>query len=290
MFPSSFAVAAVAAPFGRDVHATIDEVGRLIDDLRPRGVRLLVLPECALGGYVTEPGIDDDFAPEVGPTLDPYGAEIERLADLAGDVVVVAGFTERGADGTRYSSAICVSGAGVHGLHRKVHLPPTERFIFTAGDRFAAFDTPLGRIGMLLCYDKCFPEAARTLAHDGAEVLVCPAAWPADRLHPAPDLEQDRQMVTYDALDVARAAENQVVFVSANLAGRQGALRYLGKARVVGPHGLVLAQTTSAGGVAVADVARADIAETRSVISHLADLRPATYHAGLGEAGAGVAS
>ncbi len=153
----SFAVAAVAAPFGRDVHATIQHVGQLIDDLRPRGVRLLVLPECALGGYMTEPGTEDTFAPEVGPALDPDGPEVERLAAMAGDVVVVAGFTERGTDGTRYSSAICVSGAGLHGIHRKVHLPPTERFIFSPGDRFAAFDTPVGRIGMLLLLRQVLP-------------------------------------------------------------------------------------------------------------------------------------
>jgi predicted amidohydrolase len=176
MAPSSFAIAAVAAPFGRDVDTTVDLVGGLIGDLRGRGVRLLVLPECALGGYVLEPGVEDTFAPELGPALDLEGPELARLAALAGDTVVVAGFTERRAGGGASSSVVALSGDGIHGVHRKVHLPPGERFLFTPGDGFAACDTPLGRIGLLLCYDKCFPEAARALVLDGADLLVCASA------------------------------------------------------------------------------------------------------------------
>ena len=150
---------------------------------RERGARLLVLPESALGGYLREPG-PEESAPDIPAGLDPDGPEIARLIELAGDVVVCAGYTEAG-DGVLYASAVCVSGDGVLGRQRKVHLPPAERFAYTAGDGFAAFDTPVGRLGMLLCYDKLFPEAARALALDGAEVLCSLSAWPVDRMHPA---------------------------------------------------------------------------------------------------------
>src|SRR5437764_2931123 len=144
------------------------------------------------------------------------GPELARIQQIAGPTVVCAGFTEEGG----YSSAVCVTGAGVLGHHRKVHLPPSERDAFRPGDGFAAFDTPLGRVGMLICYDKVFPEAARTLALDGAEIVASLSAWPVCRFAPAGRLAQDRQTRQFNLLDQARAMENQVVWVSSNVAGR----------------------------------------------------------------------
>ena len=164
---------------------------------------MVVLPESALGGYL---------CPEGRPAapLDLDGPEIARLCEIAGDTVVCAGFTERG-PGRPYSSAVCVSGDGVLGHHRKVHLPPSEIEAFAPGDSFAAFDTPVGRVGMLICYDKVFPEAARTLALDGAEVIASLSAWPLCRRNPARRIAADRQTRHFNLLDEARALENQVV-------------------------------------------------------------------------------
>jgi len=64
----------------------------------------------------------------------------------------------------RYNAAVCVSGDGVLGRHRKVHQPPGEIGVYAPGEGFAAFDTPAGRVGMLIDYDKTFPESARSLA------------------------------------------------------------------------------------------------------------------------------
>ena len=198
-------------------------------------MRLLVLPESALGGYLREPG-PDASAPDIPAGLDPDGPEIARLIELAGDVVVCAGYTEAG-DGVLYASAVCVNGDGVLGRQRKVHLPPAERFAYTAGDGFAAFDTPVGRVGMLLCYDKLFPEAARALALDGADVICSLSAWAADRMHPAADIRDDIQTRHFDLCDQTRAVENQVFVVSANQTGPWGPLRFLGSAKVVDPGG-----------------------------------------------------
>ena len=236
--------AALAAPFDRDVTAGLARVERALVSARERGVRLLVLPESALGGYLREPG-PEESAPDVPAGLDPYGPEIARLIELAGDVVVCAGYTEA-ADGGLYASAVCVSGDGVLGHQRKVHLPPAERFAYTAGDGFAAFDTPVGRLGMLLCYDKLFPEAARALALDGADALCSLSAWPVDRMNPAEHIRDDVQTRHFDLCDQTRAVENQVFVVSANQTGPWGPLRFLGSAKVVGPSGAVLA-TSGAG-------------------------------------------
>jgi len=269
-------IAAVAAPFGRDVDACLSAVQRIVAEARSRGAGMVVLPESALGGYLREDGAADLLP----PALELDGPELVRLAQIAGDTVVCAGFTEALPDGGVASAAVCVTGDGILGHHRKVHLPPAERFAFTAGTGFAAFDTPVGRVGMLLCYDKLFPEAARTLVTDGAEIVASLAAWPADRHRPAPGIAADRQTRHFDAIDVARAVENQVVWVSANQSGDWGPLRFLGRARVVDPDGRVLAETGHRGGIALTQIdPAAAIADTKLFIDHLADRRPAAYGA-----------
>lgn len=267
--------AAVAAPFDRDVAAGLARIERALTEARERGVRLLVLPESALGGYLREPG-PEASAPDIPAGLDPDGPEIARLIELAGDVVVCAGYTEAG-EGALYASAVCVSGDGVLGHQRKVHLPPAERFAYTAGDGFAAFDTPAGRLGMLLCYDKLFPEAARALALDGAEALCSLSAWPVDRMHPAREIHQDVQTRHFDLCDQTRAVENQVFVVSANQTGPWGPLHFLGSAKVVDPSGAVLAATGAGEGLAAAAIDLAAVREIRLGIDHLADRRPDAY-------------
>jgi len=269
------AVAALAAPFDRDVDAALARIAHHAERAREQGARLLVLPESALGGYVREPG-PDEMAPDVPAGLAPDGPEIARLIALAGDLVICAGYSELGPGGL-YASAMCVTGDGVLGHQRKVHLPPAERFAYTAGDGFAAFDTPVGRLGMLLCYDKLFPEAARALALDGADVLCSLSAWPVDRMHPARDVRDDPQTRHFDLCDQTRAVENQVFMVSANQTGRWGPLQFLGSAKVVDPGGAVLATTGAEAGLAVAQVDLAAVHEIRLGIDHLADRRPDAY-------------
>jgi len=169
----------------------------------------------------------------------------------------------------------------VHGRHRKVHLAPGERVSYASGDRFAAFDTPVGRLGMLIDYDKTFPEAARALAEDGAVVLACLSAWPASLTDPARRVVKDRQARLFDLYDCARAAENQVVLVSANQTGRGGALTFLGNAKVVGPGGDIRARTWQKAGLAMAEVdLTAEVSRARRVLHHLAERRPAAYRTG----------
>jgi predicted amidohydrolase len=279
------AVAALAAPFGRDVQLALARIEHHAAKAREQGAQLLVLPESALGGYVREPG-PDESAPDVPAGFAPDGPEIARLIELAGDLVICAGYSELAPEGL-YASAVCVSGDGVLGHQRKVHLPPAERFAYVPGDGFAAFDTPAGRLGMLLCYDKLFPEAARALALDGAELLCTLSAWPVDRLHPARRIRDDKQTRHFDLCDVARAVENQVFVVSANQTGRWGPLRFLGSAKVVDPDGAVLARTGAREGLAVAEVALGAVGEARVVIDHLADRRPEAYR-GAAEAAAAL--
>ncbi|HWG22497.1 carbon-nitrogen hydrolase family protein [Actinospica sp.] len=280
---STLRMAAAAAEFGRDLEEDFAIVERLVKQAREDEVRLLALPEACLGGYLLS--LDDDADLDAGPpALALDGPEIRRLAGLAAEMTVVAGYCEA-ADGTRYNSVVCVTGDGVLGNHRKVHQPLSEDASYSSGDRFHAFDTPAGRIGMMICYDKAFPESARALALDGAEIGVCVSAWPGARTNPAADLAEDRWKRRFDLFDRARALENQIIWLSANQAGTFGTLRFVGSAKVVDPGGEILADTGVEPGLAVAelDVARA-LETARRSMGHLRDRRPQIYTYDAGEA------
>lgn len=270
--------AAAAAGFGRDLDEDFATIATLLEQARAAGADLLALPEAALGGYLSSLHDDPDDVP---PQLDVDGPEIARLVALAGPTVVTAGFCERGdaaSGGRPYNSAVAVTGDGVLGHHRKVHQPLNEHTSYAAGDRFTAFDTPVGRLGMMICYDKAFPEAARALAVDGARVVVCLSAWPAARTDPAPELADDRWTRRFDLFDRARALENQIVWVSANQAGTFGDMRLVASAKIVDPGGEVLATTGTDAGLAVASVDVDDAVDAaRRFMGHLRDRRPASY-------------
>lgn len=268
-------IGATAASFGRDLGFDLDRIAALIDNARRSGVSLLVLPDAALGGYIDDLRHPDPAA--LPPALGLDDTYLRKVAGLAAEMVVCLGFCEADGD-NRYNSAVCVTGDGILGHHRKVHQPAGESAAYTAGDRFGAFDTPVGRLGMLIDYDKTFPESARTLALDGAEILACLSAWPTSITNRAPRMAQDRQSRLFDLYDQARAAENQVVLASSNQTGAQGRMRFLGQAKVVGPGGDILARTWSKAGLAVAvlDV-QAEIALARRVLNHLGERRPDIY-------------
>ncbi|MDN4171884.1 carbon-nitrogen hydrolase family protein [Nocardioides sp. SOB77] len=272
-------IGAVAAHFGRDLGRALAKVEGIVADARAAGVDLLVLPDATLGGYLSDLRHPDPATLPPGLAEDSW--EVRRVVALAGPMVVCFGYAEEVvADGVDrlYNSALCVSGDGVLGRHRKVHQPAGESLVYAAGDSFSAFDTPVGRLGMLIDYDKTFPEAARALALDGATVLACLSAWPASVTDRASRLPQDRQSRLFDLYDAARAAENQVVWVSSNQTGVMGGLRFLGQAKVVGPGGDVLARTSSKGGLAVAEVdVAAEVARSRRILHHLAEISPAAY-------------
>jgi N-carbamoylputrescine amidase len=266
-------MAAVAAPFDRDLDADFGRVEALVASARERGVGLLALPEACLGGYLASL----DGSAEGPPPLRLDGPEIARLARLAGDMVLAAGYCEL-AGGDLYNSVVCVHGDGILGNHRKVHQPLSEDSHYERGSGFTAFDTPVGRLGMMICYDKAFPESARALALDGAEIVACVSAWPGSKTSAAADLGQDRWTHRFDLFDQVRALENQIVWLSANQSGMFGELRFVASAKVVGPGGEVLASTGITEGIAVAELdVREALESARRSMAHLQNRRPDAY-------------
>ncbi|GGL02193.1 carbon-nitrogen hydrolase family protein [Nocardia jinanensis] len=274
-----------AAEFGRDMERCFHTVADLIERARARGSRLLVLPEACLGGYLPSlgGGTESEEARQrrlrsLPPALGLDGPELGRIAALAGDLVITLGFCEADGD-IRYNTAVTLTGDGILGSYRKVHQPLGENLCYAAGSEYRAFDTPVGRMGMQICYDKAFPEAARALALDGAEIITSLSAWPTSRTATAERLEDDRWTQRFDIYDRARAVENQVVWIASNQAGTFGSLRFVCSAKIVGPGGEVLASTGTEPGLATAtvDIGQALDAARGGGMYNLRDRRPEVY-------------
>lgn len=199
----------------------------------------------------------------------------------AGPMTVCLGYAEASVGGGRYNAAICVTGDGVLGTHRKVHQPAGGADLSgrrrLLGVRHTGGPT---RHADRLRQD--LPGGRARLAAADAHIIAALSAWPASITDRASRLPADRQSRLFDLYDCARAAENQVVVVSSNQTGVMGNLRFLGQAKVVGPGGDILATTRAKGGLAkVAIDVEAEVGRARKVLNHLAELRPDTYRSPL---------
>ncbi len=281
-------ITVVADAFGRDLEAAYATIGRIVEEAAARGTDLLVLPEACLGGYLPSLGsVDDDEETRarrrrnMPPAFHVDGPEVARVVAMAGDMTVLFGMCEAAVDGgeeLRYNTAVAVTGDGVLAAHRKVHQPLGENLSYSAASTFAAFESPVGRIGMLICYDKAFPEASRTLALDGAEIIAALSAWPTARTAAADRIEDDRWKKRFDLYDAARALDNQVVWAASNQTGEFGSLRFVGNAKIVGPGGDVRAETGVEGGLATVTLdVHAELAAVRKGMYALRDRRPEAY-------------
>ncbi len=276
-------LAAVSANFTRDLEQNYALITTLAEQARAAGVHFLVLPEAAIGGYLSSLGNHGDTVRNTKKSLPPAirldGPEIARVQQIIGDLTVAIGFCELADDGeTRYNSAAILDGTQVYGIYRKVHQPLGESMSYSAGSRYGVFDTPVGRVGLQICYDKAFPEAARLMALDGAQIIASLSAWPAARTATAQNLQDDRWTYRFNLFDTARALDNQVFWVSSNQSGTFGSLRYVGNAKIVDPGGNILATTLLDSGMAVAEVdLDATFRTTRAGMFHLRDRRPDVY-------------
>lgn len=276
-------IGTVAANFTRDLEQNYATISHYVAQGRDRGVDFLVFPEAAIGGYLSSLGNHGDTEKTTSRSLPPAitldGPEIKKVQSIIGDMVIAIGFCELAEDGhTRYNAAALLDGSRIYGAYRKVHQPLGENMSYSSGSGYGVFDTPIGRVGLQICYDKAFPEAARIMALDGAEVIASLSAWPAARTATAENLQDDRWTYRFNLFDTARALDNQVFWVAANQSGTFGSLRYVGNAKIVDPGGNVLETTGLSEGMAVAEV---DIAGTfttmRAGMFHLRDRRPDVY-------------
>lgn len=276
-------LAAVSANFTRDLEQNYALIAALTAQACERGVDFMVLPEAAVGGYLSSLGNHGDTVKTTQRSLPPAirldGPEITRIQQIIGDLVIAIGFCELDEDGkTRYNTAAVLDGDRIYGTYRKVHQPLGEGMSYSAGSGYGVFDTPIGRVGLQICYDKAFPEAARMMALDGAQIIASLSAWPAARTATAENLQDDRWTYRFNLFDMARALDNQVFWIASNQSGTFGSLRYVGNAKVVDPGGNILATTLLDSGMAIAEVDLDTTFRTmRAGMFHLRDRRPDVY-------------
>ena len=191
------------------------------------GADLIVFPECALTGYVFT------SREEARPFMEPIpGPATDGLAAACGElgVHVVLGLLEVDGDGC-FNAAVLVGPEGLVGKYRKNHLPflGVDRFM-DPGDRpFEVHQTPIGNIGMHICYDCNFPESARVMALQRADILALPTNWPTGRGNIS------RYVVN------TRALENKVHVVAVDRVGVERNVRFLGRSKIANAWGDTLA-------------------------------------------------
>jgi len=237
-----------------------------------RGAQLVMLQELHTSLYFCQHESTDLF--DLAEAIP--GPSSERLGSLARDlgIVLVGSLFERRAPGLYHNTAVVLERDGsLAGSYRKMHIPDDpgyyEKFYFTPGDLgFTPIDTSVGRLGLLVCWDQWYPEAARLMALAGADLLLYPTAigWnPADAVD-----EQSRQREAWITIQRAHAVANGLPVLVANRCGFEadptGALsgsRFWGSSFVAGPQGEFLAQAgTEVGEVLVVDV---DLARSENV-------------------------
>lgn len=219
-----------------DVEGNVKRVIARLEEAAENGARLIVFPEAALAGYCFS-SLDEALPYAITSWREAVWPFAERCEELG--VVGVLGFLAATGEADEEDGTIhcgnwaILAGAGRPGpcFYAKTHLPilGVDRFV-TAGHHLDVWDTPAGKIAPLICYDIRFPEAARCLALDGAEVIVLPTNWP-EGAESSPDF-----------LTRARAWENRVFIVAADRVGVERGRTFIGRSQIVAPSGQILCE------------------------------------------------
>ena len=273
--PNLIRVAAIqmsCIPHNRE--ANVKNALRHIDSAAKSGVNIMVLPELFTMGYhcLTERKTEyfDEAESIPGLTTRAIGVKAKEHG-----VYVVTPIFERAGPGKYYNTAVLIGPEGqVIGTYSKTHIPLSgggalEKYYFKPGSEFPVFKTEFGKIGILICYDRLFPEPFRIMALKGADIVLVPATiFP----RPEPIVSEDWSFIAR-----ARAVENGVFAVFVNRAGEESGRKYFGHSLIVNPDGEILAQAGFEEGIVTAeiDVNQVDTVRRRRV--YVRDRRPGIY-------------
>ena len=229
-----------------DIADNIKRLSEGIRELAAKGAQLIVLQELHNSLYFCQEENVDMFnlaEPIPGPSTELFG----KLAKELG-VVIVTSLFERRAAGLYHNTAVVIESDGtIAGKYRKMHIPDDpayyEKFYFTPGDLgFKPIDTSVGRLGILVCWDQWYPEAARMMALKGAELLIYPTAigWESSDT----DDEKSRQRQAWITIQRAHAVANGLPVISVNRVGHEpdpsgqtNGIQFWGSSFVAGPQG-----------------------------------------------------
>ena len=227
---------------GDDPAKNLESALRAIIEAAKRGAQIICLQELFRSRYFCQTEDADWFAlaeSVPGPTTD-------TLSKLAGGlgVVLIAPLFEKRAEGIYHNTAVVIDADGtISGKYRKMHIPDDplfhEKFYFTPGDTgFQSFNTRYGWVGVLICWDQWFPEAARLTALSGAQFLFYPTAIGYQEADAG---EKEKQAAAWETVQKGHSIANGVFLATANRVGREDALTFWGKSFVCDPFGEVIA-------------------------------------------------
>jgi N-carbamoylputrescine amidase len=271
----SIAIVQCALNDGRD--ANVDRVERLIRKAAAAGAQVVLTPELFEGPYF--PQSEDEGAFDRAAPLQDHPT-IARMQSLAAelDVALPVSFFER-AGQSYFNSLVMIDASGEQlGVYRKSHIPDgpgyEEKFYFRPGDTgFRVWDTRHGRIGVGICWDQWFPEAARCMALQGAEVLLYPTAIGSEPSAPADDTKAPWQRVM-----VGHAVANAMPVAAANRIGAEAAMTFYGSSFICNHRGDIEAELgRDQEGVATVSFDREALRRYRANWGFFRDRRPHLY-------------
>jgi predicted amidohydrolase len=250
-----------------DKAQNIRKIEREVTKAKQQGAELVVFPELSLTGYTMR-----DQIYELAETIPGHSTTVlEKLAKKTGTYIVfgMPELSEK-SQATIYNAAVLVGPDGFIGKYRKMYLPThsvfEEKRYFRPGYQTAVFETELGKIGLIICYDIFFPEVSRLTRLKGARLIVCISASPATR------------RTFFETLTVARAIENTAFLAYVNLVGIEDGLQFWGGSRLVGPNGKTLVQAKyDEEDLVIGEINYADIRPTEAFVPILKDLRPELF-------------
>jgi N-carbamoylputrescine amidase len=241
---STVKIALVQMACTADKSANVEKAVAKISQAADQGADLVCLQELFHDLYPCQSEDHDRFE-QAEPIPGPISEALSAAAAKSG-VVVIGSLFERRAAGLYHNTAVVFDADGTsRGIYRKMHIPDDplfyEKFYFTPGDLgFRSFETQVGKIGVCVCWDQWFPEAARLTALHGAQILFYPTAigWlPEEEATYGPS-----QHAAWETMMRSHAIANGVFVAAPNRVGREGALHFWGGSFVSDPYGNVIAK------------------------------------------------
>lgn len=236
-----------------DPAVNLEKTVQMIRQAASRGAQLVLLPELHLTPYFCQ-SHNNNFFDLAEPIPGPSTKRLGKIAKETGTVLICSLFEKRGAGLYHNTAAIIDRDGTIAGIYRKMHIPEDpgyhEKFYFTPGDLgFKPVETSIGKLGVLICWDQWFPEAARLMALDGADLLLYPTAigWePTDSQD-----EKDRQLDSWITIQRAHAIANGLPLLSCNRTGTEThpdnpeqAIDFWGNSFIAGEQGEFLAKAS----------------------------------------------
>jgi len=250
-----------------DKKENLRKIEEFIIKAKEQGVDLVIFPELSLTGYVLHDQVYELAEVVPGPST----KRIEELAKRTG-MHIIFGMPELSekTEATIFNTAVFIGPTGFIGKFRKMYLPThsvfEEKRYFRPGYQIVAFNTAIGNIGLIICYDLFFPEVCRLTRLKGAELIVCISASPAIRKD------------YFEILTAARALENTVFLVYVNLSGVEEGLQFWGGSRLVSPTGDLMAKAKyDEEDLVICEVDYSDMRPAEAFIPTLRDLRPELF-------------